>query len=121
MEPAHGVICGLVKRASAGLTMIHGLMWDVWRVFGVQGGFLKGLARNQDASPSYLYWNSVQDVERFQDRAVRERIAAIVRRAREVDAQAIADLRLAGEEWERCRGQGNLHRCFCREGPCTRV
>jgi hypothetical protein len=119
--PSHGVINGFVKRAQAGPGLIHGLMWDVWRVFGLQGGFLKGLKVRQDASPPYLYWDNDGDILRFKDRAVRERIAKIINRAREVDAQAIQDLRVAKEEWQKCRGRGNDYPCYCKDKPCTRV
>jgi hypothetical protein len=99
--PSQGVISGYVERAKAGPGLIHGLMWDVWRVIGLRGGFLRGLKVREDASPSYLYWDNDEDILRFKDRAVRERIAKIINRARQVDEQAIEDLRTAKEEWEK--------------------
>jgi len=119
--PSQGVIDGFVERAKAGPGVIHGLMWDVWRVVGLKGGFLKGLKVRQDASPPYLYWNNDEDILQFKDRTVRERIVRIINRAREVDAQAIQDLRVAKEEWEKCRGHGNDYPCYCSDKPCTRV
>ena len=119
--PSHGVISGFVKRAQAGPGLIHGLMWDVWRVIGLSKGFLKGLKVQQDASPPYLYWDDEEDIAQFKDRAVRERIAKIINRARQVDEQTIQDLRVAKAEWEKCRGHGNDYRCYCSDKPCTRV
>jgi hypothetical protein len=119
--PSHGVISGYVKRAQAGPGLIHGLMWDVWRVVGLRNGFLKGLRVRQDASPPYLYWADEEDILYFKERSVRERIAKIISRARQVDEQAIDDLRVAKEEWELCRSNGNDYPCYCRDKPCTRV
>jgi hypothetical protein len=119
--PSLGVINGFVKRAQAGTGLIHGLMWDVWRVIGLRGGFLKGLKINQDASSPYIYWDDNEDIAQFKDRAVRERIAKIINRARQVDAQAMQDLLTAKEEWEKCRGRGNDYPCPCLDKPCTRV
>ena len=119
--PSHGVISGFVKRAQAGPGLIHGLMWDVWRVIGLEKGFLKGLKVRQDASPPYLYWDDEEDILRFKDRAVREGIAKIIDRARRVDEQSIQDLRRAEEEWQMCRGRGNDYPCYCKDKPCTRV
>ncbi len=119
--PSHGVISGFVKRAQAGPGLIHGLMWDVWRVVGLRKGFLKGLKVRQDASPPYLYWDDDEDILYFKKRAIRERIARIINRARQVDEQAMQDLRIAKEEWEMCRGNGNDYPCYCKDKPCTRV
>ncbi len=119
--PSMGVINGYVKRAQAGTGLIHGLMWDVWHVVGLGKGFLKGLKVRQDATPPYLYWDDEEDIARFKDRAIRERIAGIINRARQVDEQAIQDLGIAKDEWERCRGLGNDYPCPCLDKPCTRV
>ena len=119
--PSMGVIDGYVKRAQAGPELIHGLMWDVWHVIGLGKGFLKGLKVRQDASPPYLYWDDDEDILLFKDRAVRERIARIINKARQVDEQAIQDLSIAKEEWEKCRGHGNDYPCPCMDKPCTRV
>ncbi len=119
--PSHGVISGYVKRAQAGPGLIHGLMWDVWRVIGLEKGFLKGLKVRQDASPPYLYWDDEEDILRFKDRSVRERIAKVINRARQVDEQAIQDLQTAKTEWLMCRGRGNDYPCYCKDKPCTRV
>lgn len=104
--PSMGVVSGLYQRAGLGPLVIHGLMWDVWHVVGA-------------------YWKSMapgdEEVRRFKDRAVRERAAEIIRRARRTDEQAIAELREAKEEWDRCRGRGSTHPCPCFDKPCTRV
>lgn len=101
--------------------LIHGLMWDIWRVFGLRKGFLKGLKVREGASLPYLYWDDEEDIVYFKDRAVRERIARIINRAKQVDEQAIQDLRIAKEEWMRCRGRGNTYPCYCKDKPCIRV
>ena len=119
--PSHGVIGGFVNRAKAGPLLIHGLMWDIWRVLGLRKGFLKGLKVREDASPPHLYWDDEEDIAYFKNRAVRERIAKIINRAKQVDEQAIRDLRIAKEEWMRCRGRGNDYPCYCKDKPCTRV
>jgi len=119
--PSMGFIDGYVKRAQAGTGLIHGLMWDIWHVIGLSKGFLKGLKVREDASSPYLYWDDDEDIRQFKDRAVRENIARIINRARQVDEQAIQDLSIAKEEWERCRGRGNGYPCPCLDKPCTRV
>ncbi|MBM3240179.1 hypothetical protein FJZ31_28170 [Candidatus Poribacteria bacterium] len=119
--PSMGVINGYVKRAQAGPELIHGLMWDVWHVIGLGKGFLKGLKVREDSLPPYLFWDDDEDIRLFKDRAVREKIARIINRARQVDVQAIQDLSIAKEEWEKCRGRGNDFPCPCLGKSCTRV
>ncbi|MBD3183906.1 hypothetical protein GF312_16600 [Candidatus Poribacteria bacterium] len=119
--PSHGVISGYVERAQAGPGIIHGLMWDIWRVIGLRKGFLSGLEVRQDVPEPYLYWDDDEDIITFKDRAVRERIAKIIRRAKQVDEQAIKDLQTAKEEWMMCRGRGNDYPCYCKDKPCSRV
>ena len=114
--PSMGVVTGLVRRASAGPGLIHGLMWDAWQAVG---GYWRGVkSANGESGPC---WENPEEIRRFRDRAVRERAAQVVRRARQVDAQAIQDLQEAKAEWDRCLGHGNGHRCPCWDTPCARV
>ncbi len=111
-----GVVAGLYNRGKTGPGLIHGLMWDAWHVVG---GYWKGI-KTGDAE--YLvYWENNEELRRFRQRAVRERAAQVVRRARQVDAQAIQDLGEAKEEWDRCLGRGKDHPCPCWDQPCARV
>jgi hypothetical protein len=114
--PSMGVVEGFLRRAAAGPGLIHGLMWDVWHVVG---GYWKGV-RAGDREYPWVFDNP-DELRRFRDRGVRERAAAVVRRARQVDAQAIADLATAKDEWDRCRGHGNEHPCPCWDKPCSRA
>jgi hypothetical protein len=114
--PSMGVISNLVRRASTGPGLIHGLMWDVWQVVG---GYWRGVKR-VDAGYR-VYWDNDEEVRRFRDRAVRERAAQVVRRARQVDVQSLEDLQQALEEWDHCLGRGNNHPCPCMGRPCVRM
>jgi len=114
--PSMGVISGLLQRAVAGPQIIHGLMWDVWQVVG---GYWRG-AKAGDAE-FRMRWDNDEEVRRFRDRAVRERAVEVIRRARRTDEQALAELREAKADWDRCRGKGSSHPCPCMDKPCTRV
>ncbi len=114
--PTMGVVSGFMRRAGAGPGLIHGLMWDVWQVVG---GYWRGI-KTGDAEHG-LTWENPEELRRFRERGVRERAAKVIRRARQVDAQAIEDLQTAKEEWERCRGHGKEYACPCWEKRCTRV
>jgi hypothetical protein len=114
--PAQGVISGLLQRAAAGPQIIHGLMWDVWQVVG---GFWRGFTPGD--AEYRARWENDEEVRRFRDRAVRERAAEVIRRARRTDERALAELREAKAEWDRCRGQGRAHPCPCMDKACTRV
>ena len=115
--PSMGVVDGLVRRASAGTSMIHGLMWDAWQAVG---GYWRG-AKDGDAEHR-VRWEGPEELERFRDRAVRERAAAVIQRARKVDAQAIHALEEAKDDWERCIGHGSDHPCPCWGSTvCARV
>jgi hypothetical protein len=114
--PSMGVISGLLQRAVAGPQIVHGLMWDVWHVVG---GYWKG-AKAGDAEYR-MRWDNDEEVRRFRDRAVREQAVQVIRRARRTDKQALAELREAKDDWDRCRGKGSSHRCPCMDKPCTRV
>jgi hypothetical protein len=114
--PSMGVISGLLQRAAAGPQIIHGLMWDAWQVVG---GYWRG-AKPGDAEYR-VRWDNDEEIRRFRDRAVRERAAEVIRRARRTDEQALAELREARADWDKCRGQGSTHPCPCWDNPCTRV
>jgi len=112
--PSMGIVDGLVRRADAGALMIHGLMWDAWQVVG---GYWRGVTAEHG-----LHWEGTKELERFRDRAVRERAAAVIRRARQVDEQSIRDLEQAQDDWTRCRGHGSSHPCPCwGDAGCARV
>jgi hypothetical protein len=111
--PTMGIVTGLARRAAAGPGLIHGLMWDAWQIVG---GYWRAAG-----SEGHRRWAGTDEVRRFRDRKERERAAAVVRRARDVDAQALADLQAAKEEWDRCRGQGGDYPCPCWSRPCARV
>jgi len=114
--PSMGVISGLLQRAAAGPQIIHGLMWDAWQVVG---GYWRGI-KPGDAE-YHVRWENDEEIRRFRDRAVRERAAEVIRRARRIDEQAIAELGEAKADWDKCRGRGCAHPCPCLEEPCTRV
>jgi hypothetical protein len=114
--PSMGVISGLLQRAVAGPQIIHGLMWDVWQVVG---GYWRGF-KPGDAE-YYARWDNAEEVRRFRERAVRERAVEVIRRAKRIDEQAIAELREAKADWDKCRGRGFSHPCPCWDKPCTRV
>jgi hypothetical protein len=114
--PSMAVISGLLQRAAAGPQIIHGLMWDVWQVVG---GYWRGI-KPGDAEYR-VRWDNDEEVRRFRDRVVRERAVEVIRRAKQTDEQAIAALREAKAEWDRCRGHGSAHPCPCMDKPCTRV
>jgi hypothetical protein len=114
--PSMAVISGLLQRAAAGPQIIHGLMWDVWQVVG---GYWRGI-KPGDAEYR-VRWDNDEEIRRFRDRAVRERAVEVIRRARRTDEQAIAELREAKADWDRCRGHGSAHPCPCMDKPCTRV
>ncbi len=114
--PSMGVISGLLQRAVAGPQIIHGLMWDVWQVVG---GYWRGAKAGDDEYR--VRWDNDEEVRRFRDHVVRERAVAVIRRARRMDEQAIAELREAKADWDRCRGKGSAHPCPCMDKPCTRV
>ena len=114
--PSMGIISGLLQRAVAGPQIIHGLMWDVWQVIG---GYWRGIEAGD--TEYRQQWANHEEISRFRDRAVRERAAAVIRRAKRTDEQAIEELREAKADWDRCRGQGAAHPCPCRDVPCTRV
>jgi len=114
--PSMGVISGFLQRAVAGPQIIHGLMWDVWQVVG---GYWRGY-RPGDAEYR-ARWENDEEIRQFRDRAVRERAVEVVRRARRTDEQALAELREAKADWDRCRGQGCSHPCPCMDKPCTRM
>jgi hypothetical protein len=114
--PSMGVISGLLQRAVAGPQIIHGLMWDVWQVVG---GYWRGA--KPGGAEYRIRWDNEEEIRRFRDRAIRERAAEVIRRARRTDEQAIAELREAKADWDKCRGQGFAHPCPCLDRPCTRV
>lgn len=114
--PSMGVISGLLQRAAAGPQIIHGLMWDAWQVVG---GYWRG-AKPGDAE-FHVRWDNDEEIRRFRDRAVRERAVDVIRRARRTDEQALAELRDAKADWDRCRGHGASHPCPCWGSPCSRV
>jgi hypothetical protein len=114
--PSMGVISGLLGHADDGPQIIHGLMWDVWQVVG---GYWRGV-KSGDAEYR-IRWDNDEEIRRFRDRAVRERAVEVIRRAKRTDEQAIAALREAKADWDRCRGHGCAHPCPCMDKPCTRV
>ncbi len=90
--PTMGVVAGLVFRASAGTDIIHGLMWDAWQVVG--GYWRRGKSE-------FGGWLDTQDLRRFRQRAVREKEARVVRRARQVGAQVtVGDLQQVAQVGE---------------------
>ncbi len=111
--PTNGIARGLVMRAASVSPIVHGLMWDAWHVVG--GYWL--MDRSDETG---VVWKN-DEVGRFRNRRVRERAAEVVMRARRVDEQAIADLREAKTEWDKCRGRGGSYGCPCMEKGCTRV
>ncbi|MHB0876871.1 MAG: hypothetical protein ACYC5O_12605 [Anaerolineae bacterium] len=114
--PSMGVVTGYARRAAAGPGLIHGLMWDAWQAVG---GYWRGV--KPDTGEHYVLWTDTDELRRFRDPDVRARAAAVVRRAREVDAQALDDLATAKREWDTCRGHGGDYPCPCWQAPCVRV
>ena len=114
---AMGVISGLVQRAQAGAGMIHGLMWDVWQAVG---GFWRGVEQSDE--PPFHRWAGAEELARFRDRSVRDRAAAVIRRARRTDEESLRDMAEARDDWERCVGHGSAHPCPCwGDSVCARV
>lgn len=106
--PGMGIISGLVSRAAAGPGIIHGLMWDVWQI---AGGYWRGI--KSGGLEHELYWENDEELRRFRERSVREQSVAVIRKARQVDAQALQDLQEAKEVWDSCLGHGKNHPCPC--------
>ena len=111
-----GVVAGYARRAAAGPLLIHGLMWDVWQVVG---GYWRGCKPGD--GEHRVIWDNADEVRRFRSRSVRERAAAVIRRARDVDAQSLQDLQTAKDEWDSCRGRGNAYPCPCWDKRCARM
>ena len=103
-------ITGLARRAAAGpgpISRADGMPGRSWGATGER------LGRRASAGPARTRCDA-SGTER------RERAAAVVRRARDVDAQALADLR-AGQGRGTAAAAGGDYPCPCWSRPCARV
>jgi hypothetical protein len=89
----------------------------VWQAVG---GFWRGVEKGD--AEYQLRWTGEEELVRFRDRAVRERAAKAIRRARLIDSQSVRDLAEAYDDWERCIGHGCAQPCPCWGSTgCARV
>ncbi|MBT3343804.1 MAG: hypothetical protein HN404_12460 [Gemmatimonadetes bacterium] len=80
-----------VLQASAAWATFHERMWDIW---DVAGGF----------------WRDEQEeLVKFRSQGARDRVAALIRQARDLDAAAATHLQTALDRWDRSHGDYMNH------------